>query len=157
MAETVVYFLPSGSQARTFFAGLVEYFGTGEFAIDTIGKLLIRHKPTLMRNTTLTPTWGVDEPHEIETLVSPRGTLRLLERIRWEDYLGSNAVLGQSAPPFYGFWTSALWSVQKADALRNGAQVLRFEFGNGDSSTNLAGSSGLSVPNSVSSGSHRSA
>lgn len=120
----IFYFSPA--KAQKLIHDVVEYFGGGQFAFDAVGSLSIKYKPTPFKKTPLSAKWGIDDARQIEKF-HPK--LKMTGRIRWEDYLGNEASLGQSAPPIFGPWTQAMLSLKNNAIFREALQVLRFDFG----------------------------
>lgn len=120
----IFYFSPS--KAQKLIHDVVEYFGGGQLAFDGVGSLAVKYRPAPLKKTTLYARWGVDDAREIEKF-HPK--LKLTGRIRWEDYLGNEASLGQSAPPIFGAWTQALLSLKNNAVFKETLQILRFDFG----------------------------
>lgn len=125
VCEGLIFFF-SPSKVEKLFHDVVEYFGGGQFVFDTVGSLAVKYRTAPFKNTTLCAKWGVDDARQIEKF-HPK--LKMTGRIRWEDYLGNEASLGQSAPPLFGTWTQAMLALKSTAAFKDALQVLRFEFG----------------------------
>ncbi|KAF3765698.1 hypothetical protein M406DRAFT_68119 [Cryphonectria parasitica EP155] len=145
-------------KAEKLFRGVVDYFGTGQFAFDTLGTLVRKYEPDILRKSPLEIRWVIDDMHAVEKF-HPK--LRMRSRVRWQEYLGNELPMGQNLPPFFGRWTTALMSVRSHTAFKSCLQVALFDFGDRalsvNSSVSAASSQQEEVESSLeTSSSHRS-
>lgn len=120
----IFYFSPQ--KAQKLIHDVVEYFGSGQLAFDAVGSLSLKYKPAPFKNTSLSSKWGIDDARQIEKF-HPK--LKMTGRLRWEDYMGNEASLGQSAPPVFGAWTQAMLALKNNAVFKEILQELRFDFG----------------------------
>lgn len=100
---------------------LVEYFGgggPGQLAFDTLGSVsvLLTSYIKALRTSRSVFRWGVDEPHEIETL---HPNLRLRDRVLWREFMDSH-------PPFFGHYGTTIASYMPS--FSKNIQFWRFDF-----------------------------
>lgn len=154
VAEAVI-FLHAPHKVHNLLHDILGYFGPagGQLAFDVIGGLLIKHRPQILKKSVMVPGWALDDPRELERRYAPAAGagggaggagagLRLTGRHTWVDYLGEQGALGQSAPPIFGPWTSAMLSFREKPNFKTTLQVLRFDFG--ESAEESAASSEMS-------------
>lgn len=143
VAENVI-FLHTPAKVHKILHDILEYFEPGgQLAFDVIGSLLIKYKPQVLKKSILVPGWALDDARDLERQYAAK-QLKLTGRHTWVDYLGEYGALGQSAPPIFGAWTSAVLSFRDKPNFKTTLQVLRFDFGENAESASSAAMSEMS-------------